>query len=284
MKKLLKVTAWILLIALTVGTAYAQTSTVSGGYDPVSEGIVSAYYRVDRERGYILGVAPGTTAEQLRNACIPGNLTVSKDVVGTGTTVTVTVEIPQPEPTIPETTVPETTVPETTVPETTVPETTVPETTVPETMVPETTVPETTVPETTVPETTVPETTVPETTVPETTISETAVPETTVPETEGTEEQPVVFSLRAAPAPETVTHTLTVIVTGDLNGDASVTISDMLMVKSSVLGESLSKAAAAAGDLNGDGSVTITDFLKVKSYLLNQSVSAVRRLPRNPFC
>jgi len=273
MKKLLRLTAWILLITLTVGTAYAQTSAVSGGYDPVSEGIVSAYYHIDRERGYILGVAPGTTAEQLRNVCIPGNLTVSQDVVGTGTTVSVTVELPQPEPSIPETTVPETTVPETTVPETTVPETTVPETTVPETTVPETTVPETTVPETTVPETTVPETPVSETTVPETTAPEAAVieatvPETTVPETTEAEEQPVVFSLRSAPVPETVTHTLTVIVTGDLNGDANVTISDMLMVKSSVLGEGLSNAAAAAGDLNGDGSVTITDFLKIKSYLL----------------
>ena len=294
MKKLLRITAWILLITLTVGTVYAQTAGFSGGYDPVSEGIVSAYYQIDKERGYILGVAPGTTAEQLKNVCIPGNLTVSGNVIGTGTVVTATVEIPQPEPTVPETTVPETTIPETTVPETTVPETTVPETTVPETTVPETTVPETTVPETTVPETTVPETTVPETTVPETTVPETTVPETTVPETtvpettvpettvpettvpETTvpetmeaEQQTGAFSLRSfKAAPETVTHSLTVIVTGDLNGDGKVTISDMLMVKSSVLGDKLSNVAAAAGDLNRDGKVTITDFLKVKSYLL----------------
>ena len=285
MKKLLKLTAWILLIVMTAGVVFAQTAENSGKYDPVTEGIVSSYYQIDREKGYILGVAPGTTAEQLKNVCIPGNLTVSKDPVGTGTTVTVTVEVPQPEPpateptipetTVPETTVPETTVPETTVPETTVPETTVPETTVPETTVPETTVPETTVPETTVPETTVPETTVPETTVPETTVPETTVPETTVPETTESDDQPVALSLRAASeSPETVTHTLTVIVTGDVNGDANVTISDMLMVKSSILGKALSSAAAAAGDLNGDGSVTITDFLKLKSYLLGlESIS-----------
>ena len=281
MKKLLRITAWILLITLTVGTVSAQTAHVSGGYDPVREGIVSAYYQIDQERGYILGVVPGTTAEQLKNVCVPGNLTVSGNVIGTGTVVTATVTVPQPEPTVPETTVPETTVPETTVPETTVPETTVPETTVPETTVPETSVPETTVPETTVPETTVPETTVPETTVPETTVPETSVPETTVPETTEAEQQVTAFSLRSfRAAPETVTHSLTVIVTGDLNGDGKVTISDMLMVKSSVLGGKLSNVAAAAGDLNRDGKVTITDFLKVKSYLLGlESIGAGSAAP-----
>ena len=266
MKKLLRITAWILLITLTVGTVSAQTAHVSGGYDPVTEGIVSGYYQIDTQRGYILGVAPGTTPEQLKNVCLPGKMTVSGNVIGTGTVVTATVEIPQPEPTVPETTVPETAVPETTVPETTVPETTVPETTVPETTVPETTVPETTVPETTVPETTVPET---------------SVPETTVPETTEAEQQAASFSLRSfRAAPETVTHSLTVIVTGDLNGDGKVTISDMLMVKSSVLGGNLTATAAAAGDLNWDGKVTITDFLKVKSYLLGlESIGAGSAAP-----
>mgnify|MGYP002513658521 CR=1 FL=1 len=42
-------------------------------------------------------------------------------------------------------------------------------------------------------------------------------------------------------------------VIGDLNGDGKVTISDMLMVKSSVLGGNLAATAAAAGDLNRDG-------------------------------
>lgn len=69
-------------------------------------------------------------------------------------------------------------------------------------------------------------------------------------------------------APETRTYTLTAIVTGDLNGDGNVTITDMLMLKSAILGESLSDTAAAAADLNFDGKITITDFLKSKSYLL----------------
>ncbi len=61
---------------------------------------------------------------------------------------------------------------------------------------------------------------------------------------------------------------LTAVMIGDLNGDAGVSISDMLMLKSAVLGEALTDLAAAAGDLNFDGKVTITDFLKVKSFLL----------------
>lgn len=61
---------------------------------------------------------------------------------------------------------------------------------------------------------------------------------------------------------------LTAVVTGDLNGDGGISISDMLLVKSALLGQELSAAAAVAGDMNFDGNVTITDFLKVKAYVL----------------
>ena len=72
-------------------------------------------------------------------------------------------------------------------------------------------------------------------------------------------------------------HTLTVIVTGDLNGDGAATITDMLMQKSAILGEELTANAMVAGDVNYDGAVTITDFLKVKSTLLGlSSLSAGR--------
>ncbi len=64
-------------------------------------------------------------------------------------------------------------------------------------------------------------------------------------------------------------QTLTAIVTGDLNGDGALTITDMLMLKSAVLGETLSQTAAAAGDLNHDGNVSVTDFLKAKACLLS---------------
>jgi len=63
-------------------------------------------------------------------------------------------------------------------------------------------------------------------------------------------------------------QSLTVIVTADLNGDGKVTITDMLMVKSGLLGTELTPAAAAAADVNYDGKVTITDFLRIKANLL----------------
>ena len=61
---------------------------------------------------------------------------------------------------------------------------------------------------------------------------------------------------------------LTAVVTGDLNGDGAISITDMLLVKSALLGQELTPAAAVAGDMNFDENVTITDFLKVKAYIL----------------
>ena len=63
-------------------------------------------------------------------------------------------------------------------------------------------------------------------------------------------------------------HSLTAIVTGDLNGDGAVTVTDMLMVKSKLLGQELTDTAMLAADVNYDGNVTITDFLRLKSCLL----------------
>ena len=62
---------------------------------------------------------------------------------------------------------------------------------------------------------------------------------------------------------------LTAIVIGDLNGDGCLSITDMLILKTAMLGETLSETAALAGDLNHDGKVSVTDFLKAKSILLH---------------
>lgn len=68
---------------------------------------------------------------------------------------------------------------------------------------------------------------------------------------------------------------LTVVVTGDLNGDGQASITDLLMVKTHLLGQALPDVAAAAGDVNYDGKVTITDFLRIKSNLLGmEGISA----------
>ena len=140
-------------------TVPEETTPPSLRYDPLKEGILSSYYPIDRENGYLLGVAPGTAAQKLCSVCVPFGVALSTENVGTGALLT--------------------------------------------------------------------------------------------------------YSVNEAPA-----ASLTVVVTGDLNGDAAVSITDMLMIKSFLLGETLESVATAAGDINFDGNVTITDFLRVKSALL----------------
>ena len=66
-----------------------------------------------------------------------------------------------------------------------------------------------------------------------------------------------------------VTSEWTVVVTGDLNGDGDITVSDMLAVKSHVLNKSkLTGAIALAADTNGDGYISITDFIQIKAHVL----------------
>jgi len=61
----------------------------------------------------------------------------------------------------------------------------------------------------------------------------------------------------------------TVVVTGDLNGDGDITVSDMLAVKAHVLNKSkLTGAVAQAADTNGDGYISITDFIQIKAHVL----------------
>ena len=131
----------------------------------MSEGIVSSYYHIDRTKNYIIGVAPGTSAQRLKDTCLPKDITVSQEKIATGTVINADEGIPA----------------------------------------------------------------------------------------------------------------LEVIVTGDLNGDGDVSITDMLMIKSSVLGAELLPNAAVAGDINYDGSVTITDFLRIKSVLLGLGRISVGR-------
>ncbi len=70
---------------------------------------------------------------------------------------------------------------------------------------------------------------------------------------------------------------VTVVVTGDVSGDGKVTITDMLAIKSHLLGKSmLQNAYAKAGDTNGDGNVTITDFLQLKAKILGKGTVTPR--------
>ena len=70
----------------------------------------------------------------------------------------------------------------------------------------------------------------------------------------------------------TVKTSVTVVVTGDTNGDGKITVTDMIALKSRLLGKSdLSAAAAKAADTNGDGKISITDFIQIKAHILGKS-------------
>ena len=157
-----------LLIPLLALAVSAETAPVCQTYDPALEGIISSYYPIDREQGFIKGIAPGTPAGKVLSACLPGDVTLSQELVATGTVLQ-------------------------------------------------------------------------------------------SPSAEG--------------------KPLTMVVTGDLNGDGIITITDMLMSKSYLLGETLSDPALCAGDVNTDGNLTITDFLQLKSHLLEQGNIGVQLNP-----
>lgn len=71
---------------------------------------------------------------------------------------------------------------------------------------------------------------------------------------------------------KTVAQSLTVIVTGDANGDGTINITDMIQVKSHMLAtQVLSGNALAAADTNNDGKVNITDFVQIKGHILEKS-------------
>lgn len=72
-------------------------------------------------------------------------------------------------------------------------------------------------------------------------------------------------------------QSLTAIVNGDVNGDAGISITDMMMIKSHILGIQMLDKAMLAGDLNGDGSISVTDFMGVKSNLLGLSTISFSR-------
>ena len=69
-----------------------------------------------------------------------------------------------------------------------------------------------------------------------------------------------------------VIQTAVIVVTGDVNGDGAVTLTDMVQIRAHLLGRSSLKGAAAqAADLNGDGQMTLTDFVQSLSAVLGRS-------------
>ena len=71
---------------------------------------------------------------------------------------------------------------------------------------------------------------------------------------------------------DTVLQSAAIVVTGDVNGDGAVTLTDMVQIRSHLLGRTtLSGAAAQAADLNGDGELTLTDFVQSLSAVLGRT-------------
>lgn len=74
-----------------------------------------------------------------------------------------------------------------------------------------------------------------------------------------------------------VKATYTVVVTGDINGDGGISITDMVSAKSQLLGKTkLSGAYLTAADTNGDGAVSITDFVQIKAKILGKGSITAR--------
>lgn len=159
MTKHFRLLATFFLIAMIFALFHLPISAHAAQiYDVTQEGILSEYYCVDREQGYIKGITLGTSVQKLLSACTPAGTTASTETVATGTVISYAAGDQQ--------------------------------------------------------------------------------------------------------------ISLTAIVGGDLNGDGDITISDLLIQKSFLLGETLSPLETAAGDLNNDGDITVTDFIRVKSHLL----------------
>ena len=66
--------------------------------------------------------------------------------------------------------------------------------------------------------------------------------------------------------------TKTAVIYGDVNGDSSIGVLDLLKVQKHILGSSmLSGAAKEAADVNKDGNITVLDLLKVQKHILGDS-------------
>ena len=71
--------------------------------------------------------------------------------------------------------------------------------------------------------------------------------------------------------PDKAVQSLTVVVTGDINGDGSCTLTDMVQLRAHLLGKRpLTNAKLQAADINGDGNYTLTDMVQLRAYMLHR--------------
>ena len=66
-------------------------------------------------------------------------------------------------------------------------------------------------------------------------------------------------------------ETYILVVTGDLNGDGKIGLTDLANFKLSMVGKrELSTATTLAGDINEDGKTSLSDLAKLKMYLVGK--------------
>ena len=71
--------------------------------------------------------------------------------------------------------------------------------------------------------------------------------------------------------PDKTVQKRTVVVTGDINGDGSCTLTDMVKLRAHLVGKQTLKGAyLQAADINGDGNCTLTDMVQLRAYILHR--------------
>jgi hypothetical protein len=72
----------------------------------------------------------------------------------------------------------------------------------------------------------------------------------------------------------------TAVVTGDINGDGKITVTDFVQMKAHLLKKStLQGASAHAADTSGDGNISVTDFVQMKAHLLGKNPVQPQSVP-----
>lgn len=73
--------------------------------------------------------------------------------------------------------------------------------------------------------------------------------------------------------------TATIIVTGDINGDGKISVTDYVQMQAHLLNKTpLQGAAAKAADTSGDGKISVTDYVQIQAHILGKSAVQPRSI------
>lgn len=63
----------------------------------------------------------------------------------------------------------------------------------------------------------------------------------------------------------------TLIILGDINGDGKVSVPDVLLIRSAILGVTITDVQKAAADINNDGNIRVNDLLAIRGHILKSN-------------